>query len=56
MFMENFTKDIVGDEVVYSMKTSTELFEALEVYHLEGYKLAAGYSAKTHMYYMTLLR
>lgn len=56
MFMENFVKDILNGKVIYSMDSSRELFEALEVYHNEGYKLAAGYNAEMKKYYMVILR
>ena len=56
MFMENFTKKVTENKVIYSTNNLRKLFKALEVYHVEGYKLAAGYNAKAKLYYMTLLR
>lgn len=55
MFMENFMKKVFGRKVTYYMDNQKDLFETLEVYHDEGYKLAAGYDKQKKLYYMTLL-
>ena len=56
MYFEDLQKSITGGKVVYSMKTKEEFLEFLETYHIEGYKLAAGYCGSSKLYYVTLLK